>query len=124
MTYPEAWPRVRCVGHAIGQRLVSPDTTRGDGGGLPVIATRSGGFPSMINLDPRRSTGWLVVPDDTDALADAMLEAVDQPGELVGRGEHALAHACAELSWAGRVAGFEHAYPAAQEHRRRTTAGS
>ncbi len=92
--------------------------------GLPVIATLSGGFPSMINLDPRRPTGWLVAPDDADALADAMLEAVDQPVELVGGGEHALAHACAELSWAGRVAGFEHAHAAAQEHRRRTTAGS
>src|SRR5713226_5059587 len=30
--------------------------------GLPVIATQSGGFPSMINLDPARLTGWLVAP--------------------------------------------------------------
>ena len=28
--------------------------------GLPVIATNSGGFPLMINLDPARPTGWLV----------------------------------------------------------------
>jgi len=31
--------------------------------GLPVIATQSGGFPSMINLDPARPTGWLVAPE-------------------------------------------------------------
>ena len=81
--------------------------------GLPVIATRTGGFPSMINLDPAHPTGWLVAPDDTDALADALVEAVDTPGELRTRGEHALAHARADLSWSGLVPRFEDAYAAA-----------
>ena len=54
--------------------------------GLPVIATRSGGFPSMVNLDPARPTGWLVAPDDVDALADALVEAVNRPDELRGAG--------------------------------------
>ena len=54
--------------------------------GWPVIASRSGGFPLMINLDPFRPTGWLVAPDDVDALADALVEAVDHPGELARRG--------------------------------------
>ena len=83
--------------------------------GKPVIATLSGGFPHMINLDPARPTGWLVPPDDVDALANALIEAVDDPGELARRGFAARQHARAKLSWAGRVSGFEHAYAAARE---------
>jgi D-inositol-3-phosphate glycosyltransferase len=85
--------------------------------GLPVIATRSGGFPSMINLDPSRPTGWLVPPDDVAGLARAVVEAVDDPDERTRRAEAALEHARAELSWAGRVAGFEDAYARATAHR-------
>ena len=87
--------------------------------GLPVIATRSGGFPSMVNLDPASPTGWLVAPDDPEALAAALVEAVDHPDEVRRRGSAALAHARAELSWAGRVAGFERAYAAASERHAR-----
>ncbi len=89
--------------------------------GLPVLATRSGGFPSMVNLDPVRPTGWLVPPDDVDSLADALVEAVNRPEERVRRGEAALAHARSSFSWTGRVAGFEHAYELARE--RSTTSG-
>ena len=88
--------------------------------GLPVIATRSGGFPSMINLDPRHPTGWLVEPDDEEALTVALVEAVNRPGERTRRGSAALVHARANLSWAGRVAGFEAAYAAATERHART----
>lgn len=90
--------------------------------GLPVIATRSGGFPSMINLDPARPTGWLVPPDDVDALADTLVEAVNRPDELGRRGDAALAYARAELAWSQRVVGFERAYELARE--RRVIAGS
>jgi glycosyltransferase involved in cell wall biosynthesis len=83
--------------------------------GLPVIATRSGGFPSMINVDPGEPTGWLAAPDDVDSLADALTDAVDRPEERRRRGLAAVAHARRNLSWAGRVAGFEHAYVLAQE---------
>ena len=83
--------------------------------GRPVIATRSGGFPLMVNLDPARPTGWLVAPDDVDALADVLVEAVDHPGEMARRGSAARSHAQANLSWAGRVAGFERAYAAVRE---------
>jgi glycosyltransferase involved in cell wall biosynthesis len=86
--------------------------------GRPVIATRSGGFPLIVNVDPVRPTGWLVAPDDVDALADALVEAVDHPGELARRGLAARAHAETHLSWAGRVAGVEHAYAAARERHR------
>jgi D-inositol-3-phosphate glycosyltransferase len=81
--------------------------------GLPVIATQSGGFPSMINLDPARPTGWLVTPDDVDALADGLAEAVNHPAALVRRGANALAHARKSLSWTGLVSRFEDAYAAA-----------
>jgi D-inositol-3-phosphate glycosyltransferase len=86
--------------------------------GLPVIATQSGGFPSMINLDPARPTGWLVAPDDVDALADGLAEAVNRPAELRRRGANALAHARESLSWAGLVPQFEDAYAAAIERHR------
>jgi glycosyltransferase involved in cell wall biosynthesis len=83
------------------------------GVGLPVIATRSGGFPSMVNVDPAHPSGWLVAPDDTGALAEALVEAVNTPGELRARGANALAHARANLSWSGLVPRFEDAYAAA-----------
>jgi glycosyltransferase involved in cell wall biosynthesis len=83
--------------------------------GLPVLATLSGGFPSMVNLDLTAPTGWLVAPDDLDALVAALVAVIDDPVEVRRRGAAALAHARAELSWAGRVAGFEHAYAAATE---------
>lgn len=81
--------------------------------GLPVIATRSGGFPSMINLDPAEPTGWLVEADDVGALAQGLVDVVNHPDELARRGENALAHARADLSWDGLVGRFQDAYAAA-----------
>jgi D-inositol-3-phosphate glycosyltransferase len=83
--------------------------------GLPVIATNSGGFPLMINLDRRRPTGWLVPPDDQHALADAMVEAASRPDEILRRGHAALAHARTDLSWSGRVDEFERVYQLAHD---------
>ena len=80
--------------------------------GLPVIATTSGGFPLMINLDHTHPTGWLVPPDDEAALAEAMVEAANQPQEIAQRGEAALAHARTHLSWSSRVDQFENVYAA------------
>ncbi len=87
--------------------------------GRPVLATRSGGFPSMINLDPVRPTGWLVEPDDVEDLASGLVEVAEQPDQVARRGANALAHARAELSWNGRVAAFEDVYGRAREHRAR-----
>ena len=87
--------------------------------GRPVLATRSGGFPSMINLDPSRPTGWLVEPDDVEDLASAMVEVAEQPDEVARRGANAAAHARAELSWDGRTAAFENVYAKARERRAR-----
>ena len=87
--------------------------------GLPVIATNSGGFPLMVNLDPARPTGWLVPPDDERALSETLVDAANRPQEISRRGDAALAHARAHLSWAGRVDGFEEAYALARDRRAR-----
>jgi len=91
--------------------------------GLPVIAANSGGLPFMVNLDPARPTGWLVPPDDERALSEALVEAVNRPREVARRGDAALAHARANLSWAGRVAGFEEAYARARDSQARRGGG-
>lgn len=84
--------------------------------GRPVLATLSGGFPAMINLDAAHPTGWLVPPDDLDALTDAMVEIADRPDERERRSCAALAHARAHLSWDRRVDVIEHVYELARRH--------
>ncbi|MGZ4795634.1 MAG: glycosyltransferase family 4 protein [Acidimicrobiia bacterium] len=86
--------------------------------GLPVIASRSGGLISMVNRDPAHPTGWLVPPDDLDALVDALVIVVNDPAERARRGANALAHARADLSWDGVAPRFEAVYAAATERRR------
>ncbi|MBG7605911.1 MAG: glycosyltransferase family 4 protein, partial [Actinobacteria bacterium] len=77
--------------------------------GMPVIATTTGGPPSFVNTDPARLNGWLVAPDDTDALARAMIEAaVDMPVRAE-RGRNARLTVVEEYDWlriAGRVEGI------------------
>jgi D-inositol-3-phosphate glycosyltransferase len=91
--------------------------------GLPVVACRSGGLLSMVNLDPARPTGWFVPPDDPDALTDALTTVVNNPAVTAERGANALAHARAELSWDGLVPRFEAIYAQGIErHRTRQSA--
>ena len=93
--------------------------------GLPVLACRSGGLLSMVNLDPVRPTGWFVPPDDPDALAEAIVAVVNDPVETASRGANALAHARAELSWDGLVPRFESVYARAIErHRQRASSAT
>ncbi len=49
---------------------------------VPVVATLVGGIPEMLE-DGR--TGWLVPPDDPDALARALAEALASPGQRARR---------------------------------------
>ena len=91
--------------------------------GLPVVACRSGGLMSMVNLEPNHPTGWFVPPDDPDALTEVLVSVVNDPVETAARGANALAHARAELSWDGLVPRFEAVYAQGIERRRRRGAG-
>ena len=64
--------------------------------GLPVVAVDRGGPASIVD-DPR--TGWLVEPDDVEALAAALVEAVDDPGGRRLRGERAREQVVATYTW-------------------------
>jgi len=72
--------------------------------GVPPIAVNRFG-PGEIVTDGE--TGWLVEPDDVDALAVALRQAIDDPGERARRGARAHAVAAGQYGWpvlAGRVA--------------------
>lgn len=63
---------------------------------LPVIAVDRDG-PATIVDDG--DTGWLVPPDDATALADAMVEAVNDAPARRARGEHARAEVTGRYAW-------------------------
>ena len=54
--------------------------------GLPVVATRVGGIPALIDSG---SNGMLVPPADVEALAAALRTLIDQPQFAKELGEHA-----------------------------------
>ncbi|MDQ3647370.1 MAG: glycosyltransferase family 4 protein [Actinomycetota bacterium] len=64
--------------------------------GLPVVAVDAHG-PAEIVRDGE--TGWLVSADDEEAMADALVEAVNGDHERRRRGEAAYAEARARYSW-------------------------
>jgi len=64
--------------------------------GLPAVAVDRFG-PGEIVEDGR--TGWLVEPDDETALARALCQAIDAPGERARRGALARETALARWSW-------------------------
>jgi glycosyltransferase involved in cell wall biosynthesis len=64
--------------------------------GRPAIAVDRFGPAEIVR--PGR-TGWLVGPDDEAALAAAMREAIDAPGEVARRGALARRDALARWSW-------------------------
>jgi glycosyltransferase involved in cell wall biosynthesis len=69
--------------------------------GLPVIGTQSGGPPSFINVVRGEPDGWLVPPDDEDALAAAIVRAIDDRAGRLRRGENAARHVRESYSWNG-----------------------
>jgi glycosyltransferase involved in cell wall biosynthesis len=50
--------------------------------GLPVVTTAVSGIPEVVDA----TVGWIVPPDDPDALAAALREALDDPAEAARRG--------------------------------------
>lgn len=71
--------------------------------GLPVVAVDRGG-PATIVGDS--GAGWLVAPDDREALTAAITAAVNDPDERRRRGRRARDHAVAHYSWAHLGAEF------------------
>ncbi len=50
--------------------------------GLPVVTTAVSGIPEIVD----EAVGWVVAPDDSDALAAALRAALDDPDEAARRG--------------------------------------
>jgi glycosyltransferase involved in cell wall biosynthesis len=72
--------------------------------GLPVIAKDAHGPAEIVD---HGETGWLVEPDDEDGLADALVDAVNDPGKRARKGQAAYVEARGRYAWpalAGNVA--------------------
>jgi glycosyltransferase involved in cell wall biosynthesis len=66
--------------------------------GVPVITTSTGGPLGFVNVDPEPN-GWLVPPDDVQALADALVVAVNDRGERERRAENAYTQIRRRFAW-------------------------
>jgi glycosyltransferase involved in cell wall biosynthesis len=75
--------------------------------GVPPIAVDAYG-PAEIVRDGE--TGWLVPPDDEDAMAEALVAAAGDHDERRRRGDAAYADARARYSWPALARGVAHVY--------------
>jgi glycosyltransferase involved in cell wall biosynthesis len=80
--------------------------------GLPVVAVNAHG-PAEIVDDGE--TGWLVPPDDEEALAAALVEAVNDGDERRRRGEAAYDLARGRYSWPALAEGLARVYDEVRE---------
>jgi glycosyltransferase involved in cell wall biosynthesis len=80
--------------------------------GVPVVATRSGGPASFINVDPSMPVGWLVTPDDEDALVEALLQGLTDPNARLSRARAARAFTQQHFSWSAAASAVDHLYAA------------
>jgi glycosyltransferase involved in cell wall biosynthesis len=64
--------------------------------GLPAIAVDAHGPADIV---AHGETGWLVEPDDVVGLANAMVQAVNRPGERRRRGAAAAADVAGRFAW-------------------------
>ena len=67
--------------------------------GLPVIATNTGGPLSFVNTEPGAPNGWIVEADDEDALAGAIVEAVNDTETRRARSNNAYSQIRAGYAW-------------------------
>jgi D-inositol-3-phosphate glycosyltransferase len=75
--------------------------------GLPVVATTTGGPPTFLNLDADAPEGWLIPPDDEDALVEVLVNALTSRTDRLARSDAAHALVRRGYSWqavADRVA--------------------
>ncbi len=75
--------------------------------GLPALAVNAFGPAEIVDAG---DTGWLVPPDDETALADALVEAVNDDAERRRRGERAYEVARGRYAWPALAAGLGHVY--------------
>ena len=67
--------------------------------GVPVVATTTGGPPTFLNLDGHHPEGWLIPPDDEDALVEVLINALTSPTDRLARADAARALVCRSYSW-------------------------
>jgi glycosyltransferase involved in cell wall biosynthesis len=75
--------------------------------GLPALAVDAHGPAEIVDAG---ETGWLVPPDDEAALADALVEAVNDDHERRRRGERAYEVARGRYSWPALARGLAQVY--------------
>ena len=105
-------------GLACADVMVAPSAREGFGQmlieamscGVPVIATRSGGPVAFVNVDAGRPNGWLIAPDDIDALTDSLVEAVNDVHARRLRGENGYRQIRASHSWDATARAFAALY--------------
>lgn len=71
--------------------------------GLPVVATRVGGIPDMIE---QGESGWLVAPNDFGDIAARLEQILSTPGELERMGRSARARAVDKMALSDTVEGI------------------
>jgi len=84
--------------------------------GLPVVATRVGGNPELVQ---HGQTGTLVSPGDPVAIAEAIRRYLHDPEKLVEQGHASRRTAEAKFSIESMVNGYMAVYDAVLENRRR-----
>jgi glycosyltransferase involved in cell wall biosynthesis len=82
--------------------------------GLPAVAVDAHGPAEIVEAG---ETGWLVPPDDLDALAAALTEAVDDDAERRRRGAAAYEAARGRYSWPALARGLARVYEEVAERR-------
>jgi glycosyltransferase involved in cell wall biosynthesis len=75
--------------------------------GLPVVAVEAHGPAEIVDGG---ETGWLVPPDDEDAMADALVEVVNDEDERRRRGAAAYEASRARYSWPALARGVARIY--------------
>ena len=90
---------------------------------LPVITTRTGGPLSYVNTVAGKPNGWLVEPDDVDALADALVEAVNDGATRNERADNARHQARGSYSWRALSGRYEAVYADVLDRVRAAVAG-
>ena len=65
---------------------------------------------SFVNTVAGKPNGWLVEPDDVDALADALVEAVNDPSARKERADHAKEQSRGAFSWRALAERFDALY--------------